>query len=91
MFSYDTARKTYVVRQFNSEGFVNTLVMDPSSEPPRKLRFVAERTENAPPGTEAVLEYDIVGEGEFLERFEVRFPGSPAPIEIRNRWRRSGR
>jgi hypothetical protein len=26
-----------------------------------------------------------------LERFDVRFPGSPAAIEIRNRWRRSGR
>ena len=89
VFSYDMARKTYVIRQFNSEGFVNTLVMDRSSEIPRKMRFVAEHTENAPPGTKAVLEYEIVGEREFVERFDVRFPGRDAPMEIRNRWRRA--
>jgi hypothetical protein len=91
VFSYDSARKTYVVRQFNSEGFVNTLVMDGASEVPRRMRFVAERTENAPPGTQVVLEYEIVGEREFAERFEVRFPGRESPVVIRNRWRRADR
>jgi hypothetical protein len=91
IFSYDTARRTYVIRQFNSEGFVNTLVMDPASEVPRKMRFVAETTENAPEGTRVVLEFEVLGEDEFVERFEVRFPGSAAPMAIGNRWRRTSR
>lgn len=91
VFSYDTARKTYVARQFNSEGFINTLVMDRSSSVPRKMRFVAERSENAPSGTSVVLEFEIAGEDEFVEHFEVRFPGRDEPMEIRNRWRRTRR
>ena len=87
VFSYDAARKAFVVRQFNSEGFVNILVMEPGSVVPRKMRFVGESSENAPKGTEVVLEYEVVNDGEFAERFEVRFPGQK-PIEIRNRWRR---
>jgi hypothetical protein len=88
IFSYDKARATYVVRQFNSEGFVNTLAMDPASAAPRRMRFVGESSENAPPGTQVTLEYERVSENEFVERFEVRFPGSSEPLEIRNRWRR---
>jgi hypothetical protein len=91
IFSYDTRRKTYVLRQFNSEGFVNQLVMEEGASIPRKMRFVGESAENAPPGTRVVLEYEVVGEDEFLESFEVAFPGGGRPTTIRNRWRRSSR
>jgi hypothetical protein len=91
IFSYDTARKTYVVRQFNSEGFVNQFVLEAGASIPRQMRFVGESSENAPPGTRVVLEYEIAGEDEFVESFEVTFPGAERPTTIRNRWRRSSR
>jgi hypothetical protein len=87
IFGYDSARRTGVVRQFNSEGFVNTLVMDGTSVVPRKMRFVGESSENAPPGTAVVLEYEIVSHQEFAERFKVGFPGRPEALVISNRWR----
>lgn len=40
VFSFDADRDTYLLRQFNSEGFVNTFVLDPSSSPPEHLVFV---------------------------------------------------
>lgn len=88
IFSYDAGRQTYIVRQFNSEGFVNHFALDAASSVPRMMRFVGESSENAPPGTRVTLEYEIVSENEFVERFDVAFPGAAQPMTIRNRWRR---
>ena len=38
MVSYDNDRDAYVLRQFNSEGFVNAFVLDDASTPPECCR-----------------------------------------------------
>lgn len=90
IFSYDQARDTFVLRQFVSEGHVNRYVLDPSSDPPRRRVFVSEASENAPPGFRLRLTYEIVGDDEFTESFEMAPPGAELRVVLRNRWRRVG-
>lgn len=54
--SYDTARKTFVFRQFHVEGFVNQFVLDGDARPTpdgQSLTFVTESIENIPAGGRA--------------------------------------
>ncbi len=74
LFSYDRARKKFVLRQFHVEGFVNEYLQD-EAPGPRHLRFTTERIENIPPGWRARETYTIVSENEFLEKFELAEPG----------------
>lgn len=89
-FSYDDNRETFVVRQFNSEGFVNRFVLDPSSTVPETMVFVSEASENAPPGLRARLTYEKVSDDELQETFELAMPGEDFSVVTRNRWTRSG-
>ena len=87
VFSFDTARKTVIVRQFNSEGFVNRLVLqDPENE--KELVFVSEASENAPPGLRVRLSYRILNENEFAETFELARPGQDFAGLLENHWTR---
>lgn len=88
IFSYDTARDAYVLRQFVSEGFVNRLVLDPASKVPERMVFVGEASENAPPGFQTRLTLETVGDDEFVEVFELGPPGGELKVVLRNRWRR---
>ena len=74
MFSYDRARETFVLRSFYVEGFVNTFVLHEISEDGNTVIFVTEAVENAPPGTEARLEFERISDDEMEERFFVAFP-----------------
>ncbi len=87
IFSYDRDRETIVVRQFNSEGFVNRFILDASSEGPNKMVFISEAAENAP-GLRARLTYEKVSNDELHETFEIAMPGKDFGILIRNRWTR---
>ncbi len=88
VFSFDTDRDTYVLRQFNSEGFVNTFVLDPSSSLPEQLIFVLEESENAR-GTRATLTLTRVDADSFDEVFDLTLPGRTESITIRSRWTRN--
>ena len=88
VFSFDTDRDTYVLRQFNSEGFVNTLVLDAASSPPEHLVFVLEESENAR-GTRATLTLTRIDADTFDEVFDLTLPGRTESITIRSRWTRS--
>jgi hypothetical protein len=89
IFSYDKGRDTFVVRQFNSEGFVNRFTLDASSVVPTKMIFVSEASENAPPGLRARLTYEKVSDDEFNEIFELAMPGKDLQVMIRNHWTRA--
>ncbi len=85
--SYDDDRDTYVLRQFNSEGFVNTFVLDDASTPER-LVFVLEASENAR-GTRATLTLTRTNANSFEEVFDLTLPGATDSITIRGRWTRA--
>ena len=68
VLSFDRDRDTYVLRQFNSEGYVNTFPLDAASSPPERMIFVLEASENAR-GTRATLTRSRVDADTFDEVF----------------------
>ncbi|HGY55503.1 MAG TPA: hypothetical protein ENK44_07380 [Caldithrix abyssi] len=87
-FSYDRIRNTYVVRQFNSEGFINQFVLDSLSADTSTFVFVTEQLENLPAGFKARLTYIIQNENEFNEKFELAPPGQGYQLFLNNFWKR---
>src|SRR5258708_2043922 len=75
MMSFDKARKTFVLRQFHVEGFVNQYVMTTSNADGKTIVFTSESIENIPAGFRARETYKILGPDEFKEVFEVAEPG----------------
>ena len=86
-FSYDRARKMFVLRQFHVEGFVNQYVQQESADP-KQLVFVSEAIENIPPGWRARETYIIVSDNELLERFELAEPGKEFALYSETRLKR---
>ena len=73
--SYDRGRKTFVLRQFHMEGFVNQFKIESISRDGKTIVFITESIENIPNGFRAKETYQIVNENEFLETFELAEPG----------------
>jgi len=73
--SYDKARKTFVLRQFHIEGFVNQFKIESISPDGKTIVFISESIENIPAGYRAKESYQIVNENEFIETFELAEPG----------------
>lgn len=73
--SYDKGRKTFVLRQFNIEGFVNQYRIDSISPDRKTIVFISESIENIPSGFRAKETYQIITENEFIETFELAEPG----------------
>ena len=84
IFSYDTARKTIVFRQFHVEGFVNTYLEDAESTA-STLVFTTEAIENIPAGFRARETYVMHGPDEVEEIFEMAEPGQPFAVYSRTR------
>ena len=74
MFSYDMARKKFILRQFHVEGFVNQFVLDSISADGKTLVFTTEAIENIPAGWRAKETYKLTGKDEFVEIFELAPP-----------------
>ncbi len=89
LFSYDGARKTFVLRSFYVEGFVNRYVLEEISTDGRTLTFVTEAVENAPPGTKAKLVFIWDGKRVLEQSFFVAFPGQELSCFSTNRMTRS--
>lgn len=87
-YSYDKNRRLYIIRQFNSEGFINQLMLDSLSADKRTFIFISEDSENAPPGLKARLTFNIQNENEFVETFELAFPGKEFSEWLKNHWKR---
>ena len=79
-FSYDGGRKTFVLRQFHEEGFVNQFVLDSISPDGKMIVFMTESIENIPAGYRARESYQIVSNDEFIETFEIAEPGKDFAI-----------
>lgn len=73
--SYDKSRKTFVLRQFHIEGFVNEYKMASISADGKTLVFISESIENIPPDFRARETYQIISNNEFAETFELAEPG----------------
>jgi hypothetical protein len=73
--SYDKARKTFVLRQFHIEGFVNQYKIESISLDGKTIVFISEAIENIPAGFRAKETYRIINENEFTETFELAEPG----------------
>jgi hypothetical protein len=73
--SYDKARKTFVLRQFHIEGFVNQYSMESISPDGKKIVFTSEAIENIPAGFRARETYEMISADEFTEVFELAEPG----------------
>jgi hypothetical protein len=86
--SYDRARKTFILRQFHGEGFVNQYVLDSMTVDGAAMSFVTESIENIPAGWRARETYTILNENEFIEVFELAEPGKQFEQYVRNHFRR---
>lgn len=74
-FSYDNGRKTFVLRQFHVEGFVNQFRIDSISPDKKTIVFISESIENIPSGYRAKETYRLVSDDEIDETFEIAEPG----------------
>ncbi len=71
VFSYDKARKTFVLRSFHVEGFVNEYVLQDQASDPKTFVFVSESIENIPAGYRARLTYRIIDRDSFEQTFDL--------------------
>lgn len=87
-FSYDRARKQYIVRQFHVEGFVIRYKLERITDDKKTIVFVSESIENIATGWRARETYKIVNEDEFIEIFELAAPGKEFDVYTENRFKR---
>lgn len=86
MISLDWVRKTLVLRQFHTEGYVNQFVAEPM---PGAVRFTSESIENIPPGYRARETYEFDGPDSFVEVFELAEPAKDFAVYSQARFKRT--
>ena len=86
-FSFDKTRRRLILRQFHTEGFVNTYVEDDVSAA-AKIVFTSEAIENVPAGFRARETYIVQGADAFEEVFEIAEPSKPFEVYSRTRFTR---
>jgi hypothetical protein len=89
--SFDRIRKTLVLRQFHTEGFVNQYRRAEQSADSKQLVFESEAFENLPGQWRAREIYDLLGPDEFTETFQLAEPGKEFQTYSTNRFKRVGR
>lgn len=75
IFSYDKARRAFILRQFHVEGFVNRYVLENAPADGKAFVFVSEAIENIPPGFRARLTYKPLDADSFEQTFDLAAPG----------------
>ena len=88
LFSYDSQRKRFVLRQFHVEGFVNQYVETDRAPDSRTLVFISEGIENLPEGWRARETYQFVSQDEYTEVFELAPPQKDFSIYSESHWKR---
>ncbi len=78
--SYDKVRKTFVLRQFHIEGFVNQYRLDSISPDRTTIVFVSENIENIPNGWRAKETYRLISSSQYTETFELAEPNKTFEI-----------
>jgi hypothetical protein len=74
MFSYDPDRDAIVLREFYTEGYVNTYLMEEVGKPGKHFVFTSERTEGAG-GLQARLRYDFLSDDAYTTCLDLAKPG----------------
>lgn len=87
-FSYDKKSKTFKLRQFHVEGFVNEFKLDSISPDRKTIVFLTESIENIPTGFRAKETYHFITENEFEEVFEIAEPNKAFELYSKVRLRR---
>jgi hypothetical protein len=87
-FSFDRTRKLIVLRQFHTEGFVNSYAQDAGAST-GTISFTTEAIENIPAGFRARETYIFHGPDEFEEVFELAEPGKAFEVYSRSRFTRA--
>ena len=72
--SYDRSRSNFVLREFHIEGYVNQYLLENLEAEGKVLVFGTEAIENIPTGWQARTTYEIRGDDEFRETFELAGP-----------------
>jgi hypothetical protein len=88
MWSYDGARDTLVLRQFDNLGFVTTYVHDREASSDDRLVLVAEHLENVPPGWRARYTFTFNPPDEYEEMLELDADGAGWKPYVSNRYLR---
>ena len=86
--SYDKARKTFMLRHFHEEGFVNLFALDSGKSMPAYLIFDSVSFENFSNDWKARETYEVISPDEFIETFELAGPGKDFAVYSRNHFRR---
>jgi hypothetical protein len=86
--SYDKARRTFMLRHFHEEGFVNLFALDSAKSLPAYLIFDSVSFENFSSEWKARESYEVISPDEFIETFELAGPGKDFVIYSRNHFKR---
>jgi hypothetical protein len=87
--SYDKARKTFMLRHFHEEGFVNLYALNTERSLAEYLVFDSVNFENFSNDWKARESYEIVSADEFIETFELAEPGKEFVVYSRNHFKRT--
>jgi len=86
--SYDKTRKTFMLRHFHEEGFVNLYALNADKSMPEYLIFDSVTFENFSNEWKARESYEVISPDEFVEIFELAEPGKDFVEYSRNHFRR---
>ena len=86
--SYDKARKTFMLRHFHEEGFVNLYALNAGRSMASYLIFDSVHFENFSNEWKARESYEVVSPDEFIETFELAEPGKDFAVYSTNHFKR---
>jgi hypothetical protein len=86
VWSFDRARKSIVLREFDTLGFVGTYVLDRKASEANRWVLVAEHLENVPSGWRARYIYTFVAPNEYHEVLELDSDGKGFKPYVGNRF-----
>ena len=86
--SYDKTRKTFMLRHFHEEGFVNLYALNTDKSMAEYLIFDSVSFENFSNEWKARESYDVISPDEFVEIFELAEPGKDFVEYSRNHFKR---
>lgn len=89
--SFDRSRQRHILREFHVEGYVNQYMLEDWDPGRKTLVLRTEAIENIPPGWQARTTYEILGENEFRETFDLAGPDQEWSCYITNEFKRKQR
>lgn len=89
--SYDKTRKTFMLRHFHEEGFVNLFALNSERSLAAYLVFDSVSFENFSNEWKARESYEVISADEFIETFELAEPGKDFVVYSRNHFKRKNK